>query len=25
MISKGLGWFAAAAMWLVAGTALANR
>jgi cytochrome c oxidase subunit 2 len=25
MISKGLGWFAAAALWLVAGTALANR
>jgi cytochrome c oxidase subunit II len=25
MISKGLGWLAAAAMWLVAGTALANR
>jgi cytochrome c oxidase subunit 2 len=25
MISKGLGWFAAAAMWLVAGTALANQ
>ena len=25
MISKGLGWFAAAAMWLAAGAALANR
>jgi len=25
MISKGLGWFAAAAMWLVAGMALANQ
>ena len=25
MISKGLGWLAAAAMWLVAETALANR
>jgi cytochrome c oxidase subunit 2 len=25
MISKGLGWFAAAATWLVAGTALANQ
>ena len=25
MISKGLGWCAAAAMWLVAGTALASR
>jgi len=25
MISRGLGWFAAAAMWLAAGAALANR